>query len=127
MKIITKCKSCQQQIQIKSTSSDRYRLSKKIGEFTQLKCTQCNSIFDYHVDEFRAYQNKKVELGIFIILLSITIFIFILLIDTLSIIVGFVMIFPSLIWLIIVNQRGRRVINFNKYKISGHLTTVEWE
>lgn len=127
MKVKAACKSCKEDIILKSTVSDRYRLSKKHGEEIALRCRTCNSEFDYHVDEFRAFGNKKMDFIIFLILLGATALVFTVTLQYLSFISALIMLFPSIVWLIISNSRAKRVINFNRYKLRGHLSSVEWE
>lgn len=54
MRIITNCKCCDFDIKIRESASNRYELSKKIGEKINLKCPKCNKKAAYHLSKVRA-------------------------------------------------------------------------
>ena len=57
MQLYTRCSSCQNNIIIKSSASDRIALARKNGEEFQVNC-ECGNRYNIHVDDVKAKQDK---------------------------------------------------------------------
>lgn len=54
MRLVVLCRKCFNKNKIKANATDRFRLSQKIGEEFELKCSKCGNLNHYTVDDVEA-------------------------------------------------------------------------
>lgn len=109
MKLYTICRTCNQEVRIRSMSSTRPDLEREKGEEFEINCMQCGSRYHIHVNDVSAKEsNMIIALGIGLSVVA-TVFLwnYFGAMSTLSAIL------PGLIW----GQESKSVRNFNSYKI----------
>ena len=109
MKLYTNCKSCKEDIKIKSSASTRPDLQMEKGNEFNVNCQSCGKMEKKHVNDIKAEPNKMVLLiGVGIgILATIFLWDFYGAIGTVSIII------PVLFW----QQQMNATRGFNSYLI----------
>jgi len=61
MKLITECKSCQQDFEIKEKALTRSELEDKIGAYFVRSCPHCGKTNEYHVNEVEAFGANQIK------------------------------------------------------------------
>ena len=123
MKLYTRCSKCRHEINFSARVSDRFGLAAKMGEKVELKCTSCNTLGKYHVNDIKAEKSKKVALIATVVLLGGTASILAYLWDYLFQIadvyaissLGGVVGIPMLFYLAITSEQEKKVWIFNAY------------
>lgn len=123
MKLYTRCSKCREFINFNEGVSDRFKLAAKKGVKVELKCKNCNSTSNYHVNDIKAETNKKMSLIATLIFLGGTFALFIYLWDYLfriadvfaiSGLIG-VLTIPFMVYQTITSEQENKVRNFNMY------------
>ncbi len=61
MKLIIKCKSCQEEFDIKEQALTRSELEDKIGGYFERTCPHCGQTKEYHVNEVKAVGGNTIK------------------------------------------------------------------
>lgn len=61
MKLVVKCKSCQEEFEIKEQALTRSELEDKIGNYFERTCPQCDQANEYHVNEVKAIGGNTIK------------------------------------------------------------------
>lgn len=127
MKLIVYCKKCSKEIKIKSTSSDRVELEKKLGKTFDKTCPHCNHKNHFHVNQVFA-KVSVTPLLVFILSIICT-FLTVWYFYTKNYLnlhyilyngglIPFAIIIPISIYFIINKNSNKKVSLFNRYKLS---------
>ena len=109
MKLYARCKSCKNELKIKSNAQTRPDLQMEKGEELKLNCLNCGKVDKVHINDIRAEQNKRIILIglIFGIIATIVLWYYFGAIGTVSAII------PVLFW----QTEMKSVKAFNSYLI----------
>lgn len=58
MKIVASCNDCRAEVRLKKKASNRYELSKVVGNYVELECPTCRTKSKYHLNSFDAEKSK---------------------------------------------------------------------
>jgi hypothetical protein len=124
MKLIVDCKNCRKQIRLKNTVNDRGELSRKIGKEFSISCKECLKESNYQVNDIRAKESKFIALSSLIIFTLGTGIIAYLLGEYLFIpnnpynvlVIGGLLLIPSIVYMIMRKQEMDNVRRFNGYR-----------
>lgn len=115
MKLITKCNTCQETLNLKIWATDRVELAKDYGEFIAISCNHCHQSGKYHVNKIRAINSTMYKIA-FPLFLFATLAILYFMWDYLfHIYVIGLALFPSIIYYFMVKHEIDSRKRFNQY------------
>ena len=130
MKLYAECTHCENEVEFRLKAGTRIELLRKVGEDFELTCDYCGQKFEQHVDQIYAKRSK------FLRLLAILIF----LVGTPAVgfavnptvlnninavyVYGLFLTIPVAIYGLIIQQDQRRVSDFNRNKVRGHISSI---
>lgn len=121
MRLVIYCKNCHSRNRIGEKASDRYRLSQKIGEEFDWKCSNCASINPYSVDDVEAEHGLKgLMYFLSILIIAICAGFFLLknyfMISTWWLIPALIAI-PISFYSVVSNEENKKIRTFNRFKL----------
>ena len=127
MKVYGKCKECKNEIGFWTYSGTRVDMAMNHGETKTLRCKNCGTHNEFHVDELTAKESKMARIiaGLILIIGTPLLFFIIPLILTRSsshytyFIVGGFLLVPVVVYQLIRKQDQERVSAFNRHKLKG--------
>ena len=128
MKLIVKCPDCKQETKVLHHVDNRIDYAKQYGDNFNLKCTNCNTTTEYHVDDIKAIDYSFGEI------LKNRIFLFIVLF-LVSSVLGFIFtglagafmlfIITSLIVIALIKKNNSaNNLTFNKHKLKARISGI---
>ncbi len=120
MKLVTRCKSCKNEIGFTSFVQDRVILEMEKGKEFPLTCNVCHKKSKYHVNEFKAQKSFAQKIVLVAIPASFIIFLVTMefYVFTLGVFFyGGIFLAPSIAYGIINRQQQIHLNSFNRYKV----------
>jgi len=124
MKVYGKCKNCRNEIGYSTQANTRVEFAMKDGETRTLKCKNCGTSSEFHVDELFANRSKAplILAGIsFLLLIGVTQY-FLFFGD--SEYVYFALGLPFVVYFILDKQDQTRVSSFNRRNLKGRIHNI---
>lgn len=122
MILFTKCRSCKNEIAIKSYATDRIDLAKDMGETFPIQCLGCLTTEKYHINDVRAKGTKIIKLIAFAITVLGTLAVgyflgsYLLRLEKPNVGLYFIFTFPSFLGFYLLKYDRDNVRRFNEYR-----------
>ena len=132
MKVYGKCQECETEVAYSTNANTRVEFAMRDGESRILKCKNCNTETNFHVDELYANESKLAQIGAGLIFLLCTPILFFIINPIFTgsrnhyviyVIGGFLLI-PVIAYGIIKKQDQTRVSDFNRRKLKGRIHNI---
>ena len=125
MKLLVNCKDCQAGIKLKYPVLDRAELARTMGDTIRLSCPQCGSKRTYGVNGVVARESKSISvlalalllLGTGLIAYLLLSFLFVSSNPYFALLVGGLILVPSIVYVLLKKQERERVSRFNRYRV----------
>ena len=123
MKLYTSCKHCNAEIPVKASVSDRGEFARRKGDWILLQCEECLRKNRYHANEIKAKESQWLAVIASGILFMGTAFLgslflpYTLSADGIAVVIMALklMIFPSIVYVLLLRQERANVSRFNSY------------
>lgn len=130
MNLSVKCPECKKQNKTPHSMSNRVDYAKKYGDNFTLKCPDCNTASEYHVDDIRALDYSFGEIIKNRLLVFILVFVIMFVIGLFVISVGgaiaLSIIISSISILLSKKNDSKKNLEFNKHKLKGRVSGVSF-
>lgn len=130
MKVYGKCKNCQSEIGYRTGAGTRVEFAMYDGDSKTLKCENCGTETEFHVDELYAKESKIAQIIALIVFLVGTPTVFFLVNPIIEnnnymvYIFGGYLLLPVIVYALVRKQDQARVNSFNRRKLRGRVHNI---